>query len=420
MMDIMRKGTCLILGIARHGGRHSTASGNSRGFARREINRCHAALGGQDPSRLRQPRETLRPFFLLVISLLGHMWVCPLPSWSIGIEVVRDNPSGTSYTWESTTPQAVVPLRSWVELGSQNPGRSRQEPVLNKTMENVFDSSELTPHLDGVMSGPVDVNELRKAYSTMHESLLNSREADARPIEQEIRYRMPDAGEVYLVWGINGWKPVPAGMRPAETTINDHGRMSTRMRKVGDDFLVALQVPPGAAIDFGFWTAKKKDGTEFGIWDADKYPSQGYQVFARAHNPVMIVADPTMVRFRKADDALKGVRATQEIRYPQPGAREVFLMWGVNGWRMLPESDLPRGTIVKDGKMLTPLLRDREVFTVKIQVPIGTTLDYGFLVTRTHDGKATEVWDDNHRQFFHSVVKPDGVMMVNPTIRLPK
>jgi hypothetical protein len=287
-------------------------------------------------------------------------------------------------------------------------------------MDSVFDSKELRPHLNGVSSGSLDPDEFRKAFSTMHESLLGGSELDGKPIDQKIRYRMPDAGEVYLVWGINGWKPITEDLRPKGTTIDEHGHMSTRMNDSGDDFQTTLRVLPGTAIDFGFWIAKKKDGTEFGIWDADKYPSHGYQILARAHNPVSIVADPTMVRFRKPGDSLQGVRATQEIRYYQPGAKEVFLMWGINGWRVPPESDLPAGSIVKKGKTLTPLQRDREAFTTKMKVPLGTMLDYGFLVTRTSDGRVTEVWDDNHRQFFHTVVKLDGVTTVKPTISLPR
>lgn len=33
-------------------------------------------------------------------------------------------------------------------------------------------------------------------------------------IKQEIRYYAPEAGEVWLIWGINGWQHAPDSMRP--------------------------------------------------------------------------------------------------------------------------------------------------------------------------------------------------------------
>ena len=40
-------------------------------------------------------------------------------------------------------------------------------------------------------------------------------------IEQEIRYQPADAGEVVLVWGVDGWAALPEAQRPADTQIKD-------------------------------------------------------------------------------------------------------------------------------------------------------------------------------------------------------
>ena len=41
--------------------------------------------------------------------------------------------------------------------------------------------------------------------------------ADGPLVTQEIRYYMPEAGEVFLVWGIDGWQLVSETLRPSGT-----------------------------------------------------------------------------------------------------------------------------------------------------------------------------------------------------------
>lgn len=92
--------------------------------------------------------------------------------------------------------------------------------------------------------------------------------ADNNLITQEIRYHMPEAGEVYLVWGVNGWTPVPEKIQPAGTTVDEV--MFTPMELHGDTFVAKIQVPAGATLDYGFQTRKKRTGTPIEwIWDGD-------------------------------------------------------------------------------------------------------------------------------------------------------
>ncbi|MDH4137090.1 MAG: GDSL-type esterase/lipase family protein [Anaerolineae bacterium] len=48
-----------------------------------------------------------------------------------------------------------------------------------------------------------------------------TRVQDVPLVTREIRYHMPEAGEVYLLWGINGWAVVPQEIRPAGTVVKD-------------------------------------------------------------------------------------------------------------------------------------------------------------------------------------------------------
>ena len=46
-------------------------------------------------------------------------------------------------------------------------------------------------------------------------SLLAHAQADIKPfIAVDVHYQVLDAGEVMLLWGVNGWQPVPEAVRP--------------------------------------------------------------------------------------------------------------------------------------------------------------------------------------------------------------
>ncbi|MEO7859554.1 MAG: hypothetical protein ABIU05_03780, partial [Nitrospirales bacterium] len=55
------------------------------------------------------------------------------------------------------------------------------------------------------------------------ESLVEQRKnsVSSQHITHEIRYHAPEAGEVWLVWGINGWQQAPDTMRPPGTIVPD-------------------------------------------------------------------------------------------------------------------------------------------------------------------------------------------------------
>lgn len=362
------------------------------------------------------------PHFVAFLSCLlvafGPWWGSVPTALALGISV-NEHSSGTTYRWETQTSTAPKAAQHKADVKRQNQGAVDEEAILYKTMDNFFDSTELRPHLDG-LSPTSDANEFRKAFSTMDRKLLGEKTFDRSLVDQEIRYRIPEAAEVYFVWGINGWKPAPEKTRPPHTTLTNDRVMATLMTREDDYFVVRLRVPHGATIDYGFSITRTREGAAVDIYDSDKYPSFGYQTVAMPNHPVLVEASLTMARLRKGGPTIGRALATQEILYSLTGAREVVIAWGVNGWRLVPEQDRPPGTVVKEGRMVTPLSPDRHGFVGKMQVPPGTTLDYGFLVTTANDGKVTELWDDNHRQFFHTTVTADGVTTVKPTVKLPR
>jgi hypothetical protein len=89
----------------------------------------------------------------------------------------------------------------------------------------------------------------------------------------------------------------------------------------------------------------------------------------------------------------------QEIRYVMPDVEEVYLVWGINGWHRVPESLFPHATVVKDRVMQTAMTRKGEAFVAMVRVPVGTTLNYGFRITKSRGlfDLVYPVWDGDYR-----------------------
>jgi hypothetical protein len=83
----------------------------------------------------------------------------------------------------------------------------------------------------------------------------------------EIQYDHPEAGEVFLIWGINGWQAVPEELRPAGTTVTEKGLMQTPLNPEAGVFTGRLLVPTWSSFEYGFLISATKDGREVAIWD---------------------------------------------------------------------------------------------------------------------------------------------------------
>lgn len=86
-------------------------------------------------------------------------------------------------------------------------------------------------------------------------------------LTHEFRYHLPDADTVFLVWGIDGWNPVPDSLRPAGTQI-ENGVMHSPMDRDGDVFVVKIQAPANTTVYYGFLiTADQTEKPIPEIWD---------------------------------------------------------------------------------------------------------------------------------------------------------
>jgi hypothetical protein len=99
-------------------------------------------------------------------------------------------------------------------------------------------------------------------------------------VTHEIRYHLAEAGQVYLVWGINGWNSLPEPFWPAGTSRNNSSTTQTLMIRDNDTFSAKVQVPSGAIIDYGFWITKTREGATADIWNPDDNGKRDYHSVA--------------------------------------------------------------------------------------------------------------------------------------------
>ncbi|HJR77623.1 MAG TPA: hypothetical protein VJ805_11635 [Nitrospiraceae bacterium] len=96
-----------------------------------------------------------------------------------------------------------------------------------------------------------------------------SASSQASLVKLDIRYGLPAAGEVFLVWGVNGWNPVPEALRPPGTTLRKEV-MSTPMVQDDGRFVATIEVETGATVDYGFLVTKTAGGAFIEVWDGDE------------------------------------------------------------------------------------------------------------------------------------------------------
>ena len=208
-------------------------------------------------------------------------------------------------------------------------------------------------------------------------------------ITHKIRYYAPEVGQVIFVWGINDWSPVAEDIRPPGTIIEADGLMYTPMTAQGYSFLTTITLPKDSELNYAFLITQTRDGEELFVWDEQE--------------PIDAVADGKIINYQ---------RVSQEIRYYNPKAESVTLVWGVDGWSQVAESLRPPDTTIENNVMNTPMVRQGDTFLTKVNVPLAATIDHGFWVTELDDtGETTSSWQAS--EDYALVAGPASVFGVN-------
>lgn len=225
---------------------------------------------------------------------------------------------------------------------------------------------------------PVD-DAMVSSVSLSKASLNNS--TNFSLITQEFHYNMSQASAVELVWGVNGWQPLPDLLWPVGTNVIDNV-MHTPMTQEGDTFIAKVEVPVNSTLDYCFLLTKSESfDITWPMCDGN------YQEIPSNDNLVEI------------NSRLSITLNTQEIRYIRPEVSEVKLIWGVNDWKPMPEALWPAGTEVRNNIMYTPMTKVGDAFVVKVEVPANTAFQYGFQITKRQGlfDIIYPVWDGNYQ-----------------------
>jgi predicted carbohydrate-binding protein with starch-binding CBM53 len=298
------------------------------------------------------------------------------------------------------------------------------EFLIDKPHEPLADGQSEGNRL-GTSIGPVDgrvefESRVTKVTMEQRKTWPPGRLADIALVAQEIRYRIAGAEDVWLVWGINGWQAIPDAARPPGTVLKDNQVMHSRMVRKGDTFATTVRVPPGTMLDYKFLITKTSRGAPVSIWQ--DYNGRDFWKLVRVNGSLDEKATVTVVTLDERKAWLSGQAAdlplvTQELRYHVPGAAEVWLAWGLDGWQAIPESARPGGTVLKNGRLYTSMVREGTTFTTTIRVPPGTGLDFSFLITKTEDRKIIEIRQDKDKEGreLSMIVAFDGRIEVQST-----
>ncbi len=115
---------------------------------------------------------------------------------------------------------------------------------------------------------------------------------DAPLVNQEIRYHMPESGEVFLVRGIDGWYAVPEEIRPTGTIVKK-GLMHTLMVQRRNTFVAKVQVPAGVMIEYGLLITKNRNGDDI---EAILDGNENYQIDALEDGIVNVKTTVTLTQ----------------------------------------------------------------------------------------------------------------------------
>lgn len=245
------------------------------------------------------------------------------------------------------------------------------------------------------------------------------------PVILEFRYHQPQAGEVFLAWGINGWAPVPEDLRAPGTRLIDNV-MNTPMEREGETFVVRVSLPAWSMVDYGFLVTRLADGAAIEPeWEgSDDFRKQVMErndlievtstLNLQSAQPIPATEEPTPTSTEPAVETL----VDWEIRYTLQGAGEVILAWGIDGWSPLPEEIRPEGTSLVEDVMQTPMSSNDGTFILKIQVPRGAVVDYGFLISATRQGQVVQVRDWGSGDGYHVAVSEPGASDIDSRIAL--
>ena len=272
----------------------------------------------------------------------------------------------------------------------------------------------------GYRGGRIDVaSKVKKAELDRHKAWPSQAMDQLTLMTQKLIYRIAGADEVWLVWGINGWQPIPEEARPSGTVLK-RDVMHTRMVKTSETYETTVRVPPKTILNYKFLVIRSGRTAMVNRWQ--DFNGQGFWKLVRESGTLeekatVSVVSPEQRKTWLTDDNLDIPLITKKIRYHAPGAAEVWLAWGIDGWQPAPQSVRPPGTVIRDSKMHSPMRSSGDDFFADVSLPPGASLDFFFLISKTNDGQTVDIRQerDKHGQAFSKTALLSDEISVDST-----
>lgn len=83
----------------------------------------------------------------------------------------------------------------------------------------------------------------------------------------------------------------------------------------------------------------------------------------------------------------------QEINYYAPLSGTVYLVWNADNHPLTESVSWNENTKLTKGLLYLPMIAHGDTFNVKLKVPVGTTLQYYFWITKNKQGHYQDFWD---------------------------
>jgi lipoteichoic acid synthase len=133
---------------------------------------------------------------------------------------------------------------------------------------------------------------------------------------------------------------------------------------------------------------------------------------------LFIVLAPLLFVLNTTAQKNTGLLFNQEIRYRCKDAREVFLVWGLNNWK-LDSALRNEGTFVKNNLYYTPMDREDGVFKARFKVRSNTMIDYVFWITKGPASYTTDIWDTNlPSKDYHTYVSQETTTTIESKLKV--
>jgi phosphoglycerol transferase MdoB-like AlkP superfamily enzyme len=83
----------------------------------------------------------------------------------------------------------------------------------------------------------------------------------------------------------------------------------------------------------------------------------------------------------------------KDINYYAPQSGTVYLVWNTDSYPLNESVTWNENTKLTKGLLYLPMIAHSDTFNVKLKVPVGTTIQYYFWITKTKQGHYQDFWD---------------------------